>query len=90
MKYCMDCAHFRGRLRVEDREFLLQLLKSYDVKLMLESWVERGQVRIPGGRRSDPDKSKAVNILKHKGLCVKEQVHICALDAGCAFHMEKE
>lgn len=69
---------------------MLQLLKSYDVKLMLESWVELGQVRIPGGRRSDPDKSKAADILKHKGLCAKEQVHTYALDAGCAFHVEKE
>lgn len=82
----MDCLFFRGNLSTQDREFLLKLLKSYDARLMLDSWVGLGQIKIPSGTKVDSDKARAVEILRRKGFCVKEHVDVYALDQGCAFH----
>ena len=60
----MDCRFFRGKLSLGDRQFLLELLKQYDAKLMLESWVRKGQVKKPSGRSVNQDKVKATEILK--------------------------
>jgi hypothetical protein len=64
----------------------MEMLKEYDVKLMLESWVELGQTKRPSGRSVDSDKAKATEILKCKGFCTRERVCIYALDVGCVFH----
>jgi len=58
----------------------------------LNSWVKLGQVKKPSGRSVDPDKAKAVEILKREGLgfCVKERVHISALELACVFHEPAE
>jgi hypothetical protein len=69
--------------------FLVRMLAQYDAGLTLRSWVELGQVRIPGGKRLDPEKARAAEILKHEGFCGKERVHVYALDVGCVFHTEK-
>jgi len=68
----------------------LDLLKQYDAKLILESWVQRGQVKKPSGRNVDLDKVKAVEILKREGFCRKERVHVYALDVACIFHTERK
>ena len=91
MKYCMDCQFFRGNLTAEDREFLVKLLRSYHAELMLNSWVKLGQIKKPAGRSEDPDKAKAVQILRRtKGLCMKEHVRILALEQGCVFWQPKK
>jgi hypothetical protein len=90
MKYCMDCRFFLGKLGRGDREFLVKLLKQHDAKLMLKSWVRMGQVKKPSGHGVDSDKARAVDILRHKGFCRKERVHVSALDVGCIFCTEKE
>lgn len=79
----MNCRFFRGKLSLGDLEFLLELLKQYDAKLMLESWVRMGQVRIPGGRRLDADKAKAAEILKRRAFCRRERVLISPIDVAC-------
>ena len=89
-RYCKDCAYFRGELTVQDAELLERMLKEYDAELMLKSWVELGQVRIPGGKRLDPEKARTAEILKREGFCGKERVHVYALDVSCVFHTEKE
>jgi hypothetical protein len=85
----MNCHFFHGKLSQEDREFLMQLLTQYDAGLILKSWVQLGQVKIPGGKRLDPEKVRAAEILKHEGFCGKERVHVYALDVSCVFHTEK-
>lgn len=68
----------------------MELLKRYDAKLMLESWVRKGQVKKPSGRYVDSDKARAVEILKREGFCRKERVHVYALDVACIFHTERK
>jgi hypothetical protein len=82
----MDCRFFRGNLSLGDRQFLLELLKQYDAKLMLESWVRKGQVKKPSGRYVDSGKARAVEILKREGFCGKEGVRVYAVDVGCVFY----
>jgi hypothetical protein len=86
----MDCAHYGRELSPGDREFLVELLKQYDAKLMLESWVRKGQVKKPSGRYVDSGKARAVEILKREGFCRKERVHVYALDVACIFHTERK
>lgn len=90
MEYCMNCAHCRPKPSVENREFLERLLQSFSSELMLHSWVELGQVRSPGGKRLDPEKARAAEILKRKGFCGKERVQVYALDVSCVFHTKNE
>ena len=82
----MDCRFFRGNLSSGDRQFLLDLLKQYDAKLMLESWVRKGQVKKPSGRSVNQDKVKATEILKRPAFCRKEGVRVYAVDVGCVFY----
>jgi len=82
----MDCRFFRGKLSLGDRQFLLKLLKQYDAKLMLESWVRKGQVKKPSGRSVNQDKVKATEILKRPAFCRKEGVRVYAVDVGCVFY----
>jgi hypothetical protein len=87
----MDCAHYRRKLSVEDRMFLVRMLAQYNAALMLRSWMKLGQVKKPGGHGADSDKVKAVEILKRGGsFCKKEHVHIYALDVGCVFYEPAE
>jgi len=82
----MDCTFFSGALSPEDREFLLKLLRGYRAELMLSSWVQRGQTKMPGGKSEDPDKLRAVKILRcTKGLCRKEHVDVYPVEEGCVF-----
>ena len=91
MKYCMDCRFFKGSLTAEDREFLVKLLSSYRAELMLNSWVQLGQIKKPSGKSVDPDKAKAVKILnRSKGLCMKEHVRVYAVEQGCVFWQPKK
>jgi len=85
MKYCMDCQFFRGNITVEDREFLVKLLRSYDSRLMIYSWTELGQTKIPSGRSENTLKARAADILKRKGYCLKERIHVYFLEPACAF-----
>jgi hypothetical protein len=82
----MDCAHYGRELSPGDREFLVELLKQYDAKLMLESWVRKGQVKKPSGKSVNQDKVKATKILKREGFCRKEGVRVYAVDVGCVFY----
>ena len=82
----MDCRFFRGNLSLGDRQFLLDLLKQYDAKLMLESWVRKGQVKNPSGRSVNQDKVKATEILKRPAFCRKEGVRVYSVDVGCVFY----
>jgi len=79
----MNCRFFRGKLSPEDRMFLVRMLGEHDAGLMLRSWVELGQVRIPGGRRLDADKAKAAEILKRRAFCRRERVLISPIDVAC-------
>ena len=89
-KHCVDCAYFRGNLSPADHEFLEYMLKRYSARLMVESWVKLGQTKKPAGRSIDSDKAKAVQILKRKGFCMKERVHIYALEENCVFWQPRE
>jgi hypothetical protein len=96
VKFCLDCTHYQGTLSPEDREFLMGLLKPrmdrygsswhYSVKLIL-SWVQHGKIRKPGPQQGavDPEKARAVKILKNKGTCRKENVSVYALDVACVY-----
>jgi hypothetical protein len=87
----MNCRHFRGKLTAEDREFLVKLVKSYDARLMLNSWLEEGRVERPGGHGSvDPEKVKAVEILRRRSFCKKEHVRVYAVEQGCVFWQPKK
>jgi len=91
VKYCMDCRFFRGNLTAEDHEFLVKLLRSYRAELMLNSWVKLGNTKMPAGKSEDPDKAKAVQILRRtKGLCKKEHIRVYALEQGCVFWQPKK
>jgi hypothetical protein len=91
MKRCWDCRFFRGNLTAEDHEFLVKLLRSYRAELMLNSWVKLGQIKKPSGKSVDPDKVKAVQILRRsKGFCRKEHVGIFAVEQGCVFWQPKK
>jgi hypothetical protein len=86
----MDCRFFSGNLTREDREFLVKLLKRFDARLMLTSWLE-GKVKIPSGKTVDPEKAKAVKILRcSRGLCGKERVSVFAVEQGCVFWQPKK
>jgi hypothetical protein len=82
----MDCRFFHGSLSQGDRDFLARLLGKYSPELMMSSWVKRRQTRIPGGTRQDSDKARAANFLRRKGFCMKEHVHVYAVDVGCVFY----
>jgi hypothetical protein len=82
----MDCRFFRENLTTEDREFLVKLLRGYRAQIMLNNWLQLGQIKKPGGKSEDPDKAKAVKILnRSKGLCMKEHLRIFAVEQGCFF-----
>ena len=82
----MDCRFFHGELSLGDRQFLLELLKRYDAKLMLKSWLRMNQVKKPSGHGVDSDKVKAVAILRGQGFCRKEKIFVSILDvAGYAW-----
>lgn len=91
MIYCMDCRFFKGNLTTEDYEFLVKLLRSYHAEVMLNSWVKLGQTKRPSGKSVDPDKAKAVQILRRsKGLCRHERVAVSPVDQACALWQPKE
>jgi len=86
----MDCAYYRGSVKREERQLLVRLLRRHEAKTMMESWVKLGKTKVPGRTKENPGKAKACEVLKCKGFCLKEYVSVCALDVGCAFHVEKE
>jgi len=90
MKYCKDCRFFRGNLTDDEVDFLESMLRRYDARLMLNSWVKLGQVKIPSGRKLDFEKAEAVRILKRTlALCAKEHVYVYAVDSACSLFEPK-
>lgn len=85
-RFCIDCRFFVGNITIQDREFLGRLLGQYDARLMIKSWAELGQTKIPGGRRLDPDKARTAEMLKHKGFCRKEGVSVSPVELCCVFY----
>jgi hypothetical protein len=82
----MDCSFWHSNLSPEDRAFLVKLLRGYRAQIMLNSWLQLGQIKKPSGKSVDPDKLKAIQVLKRsKGLCRKEHVGIFAVEQGCVF-----
>jgi hypothetical protein len=87
----MNCTHFRGGLTAQDRELLERLLERYDNEVMLKSWLEEGRVERPGGHGSvDPEKVKAVDLLRRSAFCKKEHVRVYAVEQGCVFWQPKK
>lgn len=83
-RYCKDCAYFHGELTAQDMELLDKMLEQYDAQLMLKSWVEMGQVKIPGGTSVVPEKAKAVEVLRRStGFCPREKTFVSAVDLAC-------
>jgi hypothetical protein len=60
-----------------------RMLQHYRAEMILESWVKRSRLKIPGGSRIDQDKARVAETLRKQALCQHENVLVSPIDAAC-------
>jgi hypothetical protein len=79
----MNCAHFRGDLSQEEARLVNKMLQHYKAETILESWVRRSRLKIPGGSRIDQEKARVTETLRRQALCPHENVLVSPIDTAC-------
>jgi len=64
-------------------ELVNKMLQRYRAEMILESWVKKRRLKIPGGHRIDQDKARVSETLRRQSLCQHENVLVSAIDVAC-------
>ena len=79
----MNCIHFRGALSCEEVGLVNKMLQHCKAEVILESWVKKNRVKIPGGHRIDAEKARVSETLRRQALCEHENTLVSPLDVAC-------
>jgi len=60
-----------------------KMLQHYKAEVILESWVKKSRLKIPGGHRIDQEKAKVSETLRRQAFCQHEDALVSAIDVAC-------